>query len=678
MFLFMLIRLTLVLAILVWPGLSHADDVLDPVVVTFTRLPDVPEPIRDVPGKVIIITAEEITTLGARTVQEALQYQSGVVLFDSVGNEFQQTIDLRGFNGQPVTTTSVFVDGVRVNEPDFNTINFDLIPIETIERIEILPGTATVFGRNALGGAINITTKRGSRDRPHFGFDIGGGSFARQRYSFNSDGPLPLKNFDYFFSVTRELTDGFREERDDRMAGARLTRIFGKLGYKLGDQTDISLAYTRILDHISQAGSLPGDRLRLDRNDNLTPGDFSAADLHQIALNIKQKLPAGFSFVANAFARDSEQKFFVQGLSSTSRFLRETFSAGTTLQASHDGTLFEKKNLLILGFEYARNRFNIDNSGLFLPAFMFQNLQSTREDVIGVYLTDSIHLSENVVVNAALRYDWDHFDFTDKLDPSLDGTKTYQRLNPKAGIVYTPIPAMNFSFSYSEGVRIPTVSEIFAQGPFGSNPNLVTMKSRNFELGAKFKLADWLETNLALFYMPVRDEILFVVTDPVNFFGNNENISRTLRRGMEWSLKARYRKWLDGFINYTVTKATFESDVLLFSGQVRKGNELPLVPRHRASVGINTYPIEGLTVSLFGNYVGEQYLIGDEPNQAKKLTDNFVLNSRVAYQWKNWTGYINVNNLTNQKYSTSGVITSEAFRVPAPGANFFAGMTFRY
>ena len=162
-----------------------------------------------VPGKVIVVTAEEIEKLGAKTVQEVLQYQTGIVLFDGVGNEFQQTVDMRGFNAQPVTATSVFVDGVRVNEPDFNTINFDLIPIEDIERIEILPGTATVFGRNALAGVINITTKRGRKDRPHVGFNIGGGSYGRQRYSFSTDGPLPMiPNFDYYFGVTREMTNG--------------------------------------------------------------------------------------------------------------------------------------------------------------------------------------------------------------------------------------------------------------------------------------------------------------------------------------------------------------------------------------------------------------------------------------------------------------------------------------
>jgi outer membrane cobalamin receptor len=110
---------------------------LPPVLVSSTRLPDVVQPTSEVPGKVIVVTSEDIEKLGAKTVQEVLQYQTGIVLFDGVGTEFQQTVDMRGFNAQPVTAISVFVDGVRVNEPDFNTINFDLIPIEDIERIEI-------------------------------------------------------------------------------------------------------------------------------------------------------------------------------------------------------------------------------------------------------------------------------------------------------------------------------------------------------------------------------------------------------------------------------------------------------------------------------------------------------------------------------------------------------------
>src|SRR3989475_5120530 len=171
---------------------------LEEVVVTSTRLPGDPVESRVLPAKITVITAEDIQNSGSKTVQEAIQYATGIVMYDQVGNAFQQTVDLRGFNGQPVPVTSVFVDGVRVNEPDFNTVNFDLIPLESIERIEILPGTATVFGRNALGGVINITTKRSRKDdKPHFSVEAGGGSFSRQKYTFATDGPLLFPNFDY-------------------------------------------------------------------------------------------------------------------------------------------------------------------------------------------------------------------------------------------------------------------------------------------------------------------------------------------------------------------------------------------------------------------------------------------------------------------------------------------------
>ena len=659
-------------------GADSPEETLPPVTVSSTRLRDVAEPASRVPEKVIVVTADEIKELGAKTIQEVLQYQTGVVLFDQIGNEFQQTVDLRGFNGQPVTATSVFVDGLRVNEPDFNQTNFDLIPIEDVERIEIMPGTATVFGRNALGGVINIVTKRGRTDRPHLGVDFAGGSFGRQAYSFNSDGPLPLKNFDYYFGVTRELSDGFRDA-----TGGRITRLLGKLGYRLGQDTDATLTYTHVLDHLKQAGVLPASVLRVDRDANISPGDFYDSHYDQLALNVRHKLPAGLSLAINGYFRGNNLNTFVNFdrndgscPSCNSNLVTKIHSGGTTFQLTHDADLLGRKNLLTGGVEYNYNFFSIKNIGDFFGPFL--NKQATAENIGGIYLSDSLTLVEPLVLSAGFRYDWDHLDFTDRIVPSQSGVKLFHGFSPKAGIVYTPWKSMSLSFSYSQGIRIPTVTEIFAQGPFGSNPNLVPMKSQNFELGAKVQPVPWLEGTLALFYMPVKDEILFTVTDPLTFTGQNNNISHTLRRGIEATLKGHWGKSLDGFINYTLTKATFETDVLLFSGQVKKGDELPLVPRHRVSVGVNWHPLDGLTLSLLGNYVDSQFLVNDEPNHFKKLADYFVVNSRVAYQWRNWTVHASVNNLTDRKYSTYGILGAEPNRVPAPGINALAGIGFQY
>ena len=142
---------------------AQAEDVIETreVVVSSTRLPDAPVDVRTLPAKVTVITADDIKRSGAKTVQEAIQWTNNIVMYDQVGNGFQQSIDLRGFSGQPVPATSVFVDGQRINEPDFNAVNFDLIPFDTIDRIEIIPGPATIYGKNALGGVINIITQSG-------------------------------------------------------------------------------------------------------------------------------------------------------------------------------------------------------------------------------------------------------------------------------------------------------------------------------------------------------------------------------------------------------------------------------------------------------------------------------------------------------------------------------------
>src|SRR5215510_2867150 len=104
----------------------------------------------------------------------------GITLNDEHGNAVQPDISLRGFQGTPVTGVpqgiSVFLDGVRLNEPAVEEINFDLIPMDDIERVELMRGPAAVFGRNTLAGSLNIMTVRGAA-RWELVPEVAGGSF---------------------------------------------------------------------------------------------------------------------------------------------------------------------------------------------------------------------------------------------------------------------------------------------------------------------------------------------------------------------------------------------------------------------------------------------------------------------------------------------------------------------
>jgi len=667
---------------------------LKDVVVTSTRLPDVPVDARTLPAKVTVITAEDIRRSGAKTVQEAIQWATGIVMYDQVGNAFQQTIDLRGFNGQPVPSTSVFVDGMRVNEPDFNTVNFDLIPFDTIDRIEILPGPSAIYGKNALGGVINIITKRGGEKRQATGETLFG-SFHRERYTINASGPVG--KFDYYTNFGRETETGFRDESD-----ARISRFYGRLGYQPTERTDLTLSYTYVKDHLLQAGSLPLSQAAIDPKRNFTPGDFNDNETNVVRFTGRQTLPLGFSLNANAFYRRLGQQQFTVGQSSVANNLVKTESRGGVLQAMHEADPFGRHNSLVLGGEYTRNGFGSNSLSSFtgFPG-AFPGLISMNENILAFYVQDTFHLTPQLFLTGGVRHDRDQIDFMDNLLATNSGTKIFHRTNPRAALTYLITPSASIYFNYSQGFRVPTFQELFALGPFGSNPDLKPVHSQNYEVGFKTQVGRWGEGTLALFQADARDEILFLCGDP-NCGGQaaNTNVDRTRRRGIEATLKARYNERLDGVVNYTFTEATFRSDLTLnpyfvggnpFIEHVQKGDSIPMVPKHRLSVTGNNQPTPGWTVSLMGLYVGTQFNLNDEENAQPRLPGYFVLNSRLAYERPvpggRLSGFLMVNNMLDQRYSTQGIIVPntrtggglpERFIVPAPGIAIYGGLSYRF
>ncbi len=658
-----------------------------------TRLPDSQENVLAVPGKRTILSAEDIQKSGATTVQEAVSQATGVVMYNQVGNAFEQTIDLRGFNGNPVSSTSVFVDGVRVNDPEFGFINFDLIPLETIERIEIIPSSSAIFGRNAMGGVINILTKRGSEERQMTG-EIASGSFSRQRYTFNTGGPMG-KKVDYYGSFSREREEGYRDE-----SAAKLSRGFGKLGYSPVEGTDLTASFTYVKDNLEQAGSLPRDIAGNNPKANFTPGDFVDRENNFVRLTASQVIPGGFTFTGNGFFRRVQQESFlvsqpftVGGNNSTSQNLVDTKSWGGTFQLSHELEVGDIRNVLAVGGEVAWNDFGnrLLSQSDFGP---FNIRRKSEEEATAIFVQDTVHLFSNVVLVGGFRYDRSELDFRDLLTPTNDGRKVYTRITPRGGITYFLMPQTSVYFSYSQGFRIPTNDELFAQGTFGSNPNLKAVRSHNFELGFKSNISTWGELEIAVYQLNIRNEIFFtcISCDFSPMDGQNRNVNKSRRRGVELTLKVQPNKYGDVVVNYTYTEAQFRSRFNISSTRVVDvGDSFPLVPKNRLSVTGTAYPVTGLSLSLSGLYASTQFLQGDESNNQDRLAGYFVLNGRMAYEHAVpggiLKGFLSVNNLLNNNYFTSGIYAAnritgggatQQFVVPAPGIGFFAGVNYRF
>ena len=680
------------------------------------RLPGAPLPLSSVPATVNIVPADRLRGSGAVTLQEALSRLPGVTLSDQQGNSWQMDLSLRGFRSTSVTGESqglsVFVDGVRVNEPGVEEVHYDLLPLDDIDRIEVIRGPAAVFGRNTLGGAINIITRRGAPPAYEIAPEVEGGSFGRQKYRLRVGGAsAPL---DYYVSGTFFREDGWRD-----VAASRIEKLFAKLGLESGG-TDASLSFQRAENRIEQPGSLPFSDLRRDRTLNYTGGDFFKPHVNVATASLRQELGASFALSLMGFGRwlDSEQ-FNVNQAGPNTRSFTTTTSAGGAAQLSHEGTVFERTNRLVFGVDYAHHDVRVR---------VFEEVDGARgpesdvrdnQPAVAVFLQDTLDIARNMlrdgdrlIVTAAVRWDWLRHDIEDRdpVDrPSSSGVHEFNRANPAIGFNYNLSRALGFYFGYSEGFRAPGFLELTCAGPgavcpglqagVAPDPPLKAVKARNYELGVRAHPAPWLEGELALFRTDVIDDIFSVSpTGTTGLFF--QNVGNTRRQGVELSLGLKPWKILEARLSYTYTEATFRNDLVLATPRltagcavpqctqnVRAADDLPLVPRHRLNASLDYHPTSWLTLWIGGSYVGAQRLRGDEANEEQTLGDYVVVNGGVRAQWKTLEAFVTVNNLLNNAYETFGTFAPngkvagapvERFLTPAAPINVLAGVSYRF
>ena len=153
-------------------------------VVGTTPLPSLGTPLSDVPANVQTFGGRDLDRQRPPSVPSFLERNAAAVAINAAqGNPFQPDISYRGFTASPLLGTpqgiAVFQDGVRVNEPFGDIVNWDLIPPNAIEAIQLVPGVSAAFGPNTLGAALAVYTKSGD-ENPGGMLDLLGGSWARK------------------------------------------------------------------------------------------------------------------------------------------------------------------------------------------------------------------------------------------------------------------------------------------------------------------------------------------------------------------------------------------------------------------------------------------------------------------------------------------------------------------
>jgi len=653
---------------------------LDEYFVSSSRLYDPHLTPTQMPTNAAVLTQKDIRETGAKTTQDILQYQRGIQVFDQIGNAFEQTVTIRGFTSD-VNPTTVVVDGVRLNTPLSNQARYDLIPFQAIERIEVVPGSSSIFGKNALAGLVKVVTKRGGKETK-VEANTSWGSFGRQRYRGNiggSEGP-----FDYFFAVGKQLLqDGYRDDSD-----ADLTQAFAKFGLIPNDRIDMSITLTHANNRIKQAGSISAAQLQADRRQNATPGDEQKNEINKVTFDIRGQVNPNLSIAFNGFYFHQSDHNKLIGLGSNSNAVNDFHIGGFVLQATQNTKIFGHRVVLVGGGEYSRNNFNRKGVSSFGMLSFLENLDS-GENVYALFSQGSVEVFPSVTVTGGVRSDWDTLDFQDFVTTASRGKKKYNRVTTRAGITYQPFTMVSLFFSFSEGFRIPTQSELFSATLFGGNPNLKPIKSKNYEVGGRFKTPHF-EGEISLYQIDIADDIQnFCDGPPFCTPSTNRNVEKTRHRGIETALRVFPNDLIDGYINYTFTGARFESSFVTggptssANQTVDPGDSLPMVPKNHIAFGINLHPIEGLTTSLNGNYISTRFFFGDQSNSQKRLPGYVVLGFKTAYEKFVKIGimeaFFQVDNILDTEYESSGrfVGLPTPFFTPAPGISVFGGIGFR-
>lgn len=642
------------------------------------RLPDAVPDARRTPGAVEVITREQLDRSGARTLQELLSSRPGPVSIDAAGNGFQQTLDLRGFNATPVPAVAVVVDGVRVNEPDFGQVNFHLIPLETIERVEVHPGPATLFGRDAMAGAVHVTTRRGLRRSAEASGAYGSGH--RRKGAVAAGAPAgPL---DVFLAASRERDSGYRRGSD---AGFDVAQA--KLGWRAAS-ADGTLSYTRADDRMNQPGSLLGAELAADRTQRVSRVE-TINRLDFLALGQRVGLPFGLSAAFNAHLRKRREATPLNlGRTSVSQSLALMETRGAAAQLSRDWKPLGRRAVATVGLEAVDGEVDAQSRGSF-GGFPFASGSRVRDRSRAVFAQHVVDLvPDRWTLTAGARYDESRLAIDDLATPGNSGSVAYHRTSPRAGLNYNPVSWLSAYASYAEGFRTPTANELTALGPVQSGATLKPVKAKNAELGATAGLTAGLALRAALFRTDVKDEIYF---DPsAGAFGRNVNIGKSRRLGVEWELRAKRGPW-SGFLAHAFTRSTFESDVVL-SGtpfgvrqQIRPGASLPMVPEHRVVAGVSLAPAPAWTLSLDGSCTGDRTLVGDEANREPPLPGHCAANLGAAYEAASWRLWVRGYNVLDSRFQSRGIISTnpgtnqkDRFFVPAPGLSIQAGARYRW
>lgn len=630
---------------------------LDPVVVTVTRTE---QRAGDAPADVTVLTRQDIDRSPSQTLDDLLRQVPGFSLFrrtsSLVGHPTTQGVSLRGIGPSGTSRALVLLDGVPINDPFGGWVYWDRIPLQGIEQVEVVRGGgSSAWGNYALGGVINIITKKPVERAALFD-----GSYGNHN-TLNVDGIVSEVQGPFRLSLEGNYfnTDGYpivkASDRGsiDINATSQHSTFNGRLELVLSPDLSFYLRGnhydedrgngTPLQNNDTEAGSFAtGGRLRTRDGSDWSfslYGDF-------------QKFTSTFS--TQAANRNSETLALDQRVPSS--------SVGGALQWSRRFG----SHLLLAGGDFrwieGETHEKVYNAG----AFLRRRDAGGQQALVGVFIQDVFTPTPQWEIVGGVRGDyWLAYDGFRRDTPPPAGIPPSQTFanqdwlagSPRLAALWHATPSTDLRASVYQGFRVPTINELYRVFRVRSdvtvaNPSLVPERSIGGELGIEQRWGPF-QGRFTGYWNDVKDLVANVTLatplpdcPPGTTCRQRQNLELSRIRGLEMELTLRPSPQWRLLASYIFTDAKV---VNAPQQPGLEGNRLAQVPQHGATLGVSYENPQLLTASAMARFVGPQY---EDDQNTLRLGSFWVFDlflSRRVAQWGEI--YLGIENLFNTTYS---------------------------
>lgn len=665
---------------------------------------------------VIIIGKEDISKKEYHNLEEVLNNTPNVMVQQTY---FGPIVDLRGNGERAISRVKVLVDGIAINPIDdsMGTLPINTIPLNNIERIEVIPGGGAVLnGSGTAGGVVNIITKS-TEKKDYFSLNYGNSSYQTNQTSLSTGYNVTDKLYVYggfshlngkgYRQKDSKENNSFNGGFEYQLTSNQKIRFQGS-NFKENNDTSTSILKTELAKERKKAGYLVESNS--SRKSYSLEYELKATDnLVFLTTLYTQKFKRNFTEHSkmDEYKMDKIGKmpFSLVGYNLPVKMLGsfDEDTKGIKLKSKYS---YDKGNL-ILGYEYSKTNLkrtsDIFTNGKFFPAISKVNnkLMGINADIHIDILNDvykennslfglnKYNLSDNLSLITGLRYEHSKlggnrvsntyvdtsFMPTIKSNKNINSTDTENNFAGEIGLSYSYSDTGTVFTRYERGFISPMPGQITDKtqnGIYVPN-NLKSETSDNFEVGIRDFVGNTY-LSWTIFTSFTEDEITLIqgnTHNPATKWWSYKNLGKTRRLGTEL-LAEQYLG------NLTLTQGITLINTKITKGEY-KGDKVPLAPESKITLKALYQFNDNINAGLSFNYVGKSTI-----REYNKNDKSFVTNissyhfTDLTIQYKFNENFIinaGINNIFNNKYNFS---ETKNYAIPAPERNYYIGGTISF